>query len=376
MKKKILILSHAKLDSHPRPFKQIKLLKDLYEVHAVGLVKPPFTNVRFFHLKRLNLLQTILRLHLLIFRMFERYYWDKNKIYLLNKISNIRYDLIIAHDIRNFPLALRIAKGAKIILDAHEYAPKNFDNNLIWRFFIKKYYIFLCTKYINKCDAMFTVSDGIAEEYYKSFGIKSYVIANTAEYVELEPAKVEPESIKIIHHGAASPSRKIELMIRMMEYLDERFTLDLMLVKSRTSKIYYNKLKKMVIGMKNVKIIDPIPYKELINFTNNYDIGIFLLPPTNFNLKYALPNKFYEFIQARLAIAIGPSIEMEKIVKKYDLGVIADEFTSKSMAKTLNNLTRNQIIYFKNQSNKYAKLLSYEPNKEKIKEIISKLIPY
>ena len=374
--KKILIISHAKLDSHPRPFKQIKYLKDIYEVHTIGLTPPPFDNVHFFQFKRMSLFKTILRLPLLKLHLYEKYYWDNIKKELLKNFSNIRYDLIIAHDIRNFPLALRIAKGAKIILDAHEYSPKNFDDNFIWKFFIKKYYIYLCKKYIKKCDAMFTVSDGIAKEYYHNFGIRSDIFTNAAEYVELKPSIVSSETIKLIHHGSASPSRKIELMIEMMDYLDKRFSLYLMLVKSRTNKHYYYKLKKMAEGKKNVRIISAVPYSKIADYTNKYDIGIFLLPPTNFNLKYALPNKFFEFIQARLAIAIGPSIEMEKVVNKYDLGVIAEDFTPQSMAKVLNNLNINQIRYYKNQSNKYAKLLSYESNKEKIKEIISKLVPH
>lgn len=373
MKRKILILSHAKLDSHPRPFRQIKSLKDIYEVHAIGLAPPPFTNVNFFQFKKMSLIETVLRLPLLKLGMFERYYWDKNKVKLLDLIDNKRYDLIIAHDIRNLPFALRIANGAKIILDAHEYAPKNFDDSLIWRFFIKKYYIYLCKKYISKCDAMFTVSKGISEKYYKNFGIKSDVITNSAEYVELEPSRVDPEAIKIVHHGSASPSRKIDLMIKMMEHLDERFSLDLMLVTSRISKMYYNKLKRMVKGKNNVRIIPPVQYRDLIEFTNTYDIGIFLLPPTNFNLEYALPNKLYEFIQARLAVAIGPSIEMSRLVKRYDLGVIANDFTPKSMAKEINSLNYDRIRYYKNQSNKHAKILSSETNNIKIKKIVSKL---
>ena len=159
-----------------------------------------------------------------------------------------------------------------------------------------------------------------------------------------------------------------------MDYLDKRYTLDLMLVIVRSSKNYYNKLKKMAVRRKNVRFIPPVPYRNLIDYTNKYDIGIFLLPPTNFNLKYALPNKFFEFIQARLAIAIGPSIEMEKIVRKYDLGVVAKDFTPKAMAKEINKLSFDKIQYYKNQANKYAMELSSENNRIKILKIAEDLI--
>ena len=37
IKKKVLILAYTKLDSDPRPFKQIKLLSKKYDVDSTGL---------------------------------------------------------------------------------------------------------------------------------------------------------------------------------------------------------------------------------------------------------------------------------------------------------------------------------------------------
>jgi len=61
-------------------------------------------------------------------------------------------------------------------------------------------------------------------------------------------------------------------------------------------------------------------------------------------------------------------------VKKYDLGTISDDFTSKSLATKLNNLTAERIMYFKNQSHKFANELSFEKNKEIIMNEVEKLI--
>jgi hypothetical protein len=113
---------------------------------------------------------------------------------------------------------------------------------------------------------------------------------------------------------------------------------------------------------------------EIVPFTNQYDIGLFLVPPTNFNLEHTLPNKFFEFIQARLAVAIGPSIEMKKIVEEYDCGVVSSDFTPKTLAKQLNALTTEKITYYKNQSHKAASVLNADTNRRRIKEIVSELI--
>ena len=119
----------------------------------------------------------------------------------------------------------------------------------------------------------------------------------------------------------ASKERGIEKMIEMMEYLDSRFTLDLMLVKTADEE-YFKNLESQVSQTKNTRIIPTVPFEEIIPFTSQYDIGFYILQPTNFNGYNALPNKFFEFIQARLAIAIGPSPEMSKYVKTYNLVTI------------------------------------------------------
>ena len=55
---------------------------------------------------------------------------------------------------------------------------------------------------------------------------------------------------------------------------------------------------------------------EIVDTIAEYDIGLFILSPINFNYYHALPNKLFEFIQARLAIAVSPSPEMARIVHR------------------------------------------------------------
>ena len=106
----------------------------------------------------------------------------------------------------------------------------------------------------------------------------------------------------------------------------------------------------------------------------NYDMGIFLLPPVNFNYQNTLPNKLFDFIQARLGIAIGPTPEMAEIVRQYDIGVVGDNFTAQSLAKKLNQLTAIQIAGFKNNTAKAAKELNAETNAVKINKLVENVL--
>jgi hypothetical protein len=114
--------------------------------------------------------------------------------------------------------------------------------------------------------------------------------------------------------------------------------------------------------------------RELVRMANSYDIGLYLLPPNNFNQRYALPNKFFEFIQARLAVAIGPSPEMAALVRRYACGVIAADFTPEALAGELNNLDTEQIYAFKKASDVAAAELCAERNAEVILNVVDRAL--
>ena len=113
-----------------------------------------------------------------------------------------------------------------------------------------------------------------------------------------------------------------------------------------------------------VRIRPPVPADRIPEETRNYDIGLFLLEPTNFNYLHALPNKFFEFVQARLAIAIGPSPEMARLVRKHDLGVVADDFSPAALARALNPLTPELISRYQANADRAAPVLCWEHESE------------
>ena len=283
-----------------------------------------------------------------------------------------QFDLIISHDLSLLPFVWDI-KGTdtKILLDAREYYPRNYDDQWRWRWFEKPFNTYLCKKYLKRCDKVLTVSDGLAQEYEQEFGVRPEVIMSMPDYRALRPVPASRDDIKLIYHGLVGASRKTEIMIEMMNHVDERFQLDLMLMPREDS--YFHQIVSMTESRRNVRIIPPVAMNEIVSFINRYDIGLFLVPPTNFNLKYTLPNKFFEFIQARLAIAIGPSIEMKKLVEKYDCGVVSSDFDPRSLAEELNKLTVEDIMKYKENSHKAAGELNAEVNKNRILQIVDEL---
>ncbi len=140
--------------------------------------------------------------------------------------------------------------------------------------------------------------------------------------------------------------------------LDERFAFEFMLVES--NKAYCDSLKAKYSGAK-ITFREPVPMTEIAKVLNeDYDMGVFLLEPEAVNYKYALPNKLFEFIQARLAVAISPSVEMAALVSATGVGVIAEDFTSISLARAINALDNDQIMAMKEASSVAAQRYSSE----------------
>lgn len=371
----ILIIGFSDLDKDARISRQVSWLKNNHNLSIICLNSSKIDNVEIH--KVANTYKTIKKfrdIFLLKFRLYMKYYFSLAEIkqsckYLEDKV----FDLIIANDIQSLPLAVKYKKSAKIFFDAHEFAPREHDSNKFWCFFFKNYYTFLCERFIPKADAMTTVSYHIAEEYEKMFKNKVDLLLNLPNLYNMNnPLFNKEPNYSFVHHGVALPQRKMELMISAFEKLGNNYYLDMYLVP--TNYKYYLFLKKRCEGLQNVRINDALPINEIISTLTHYDAGIFLLPSDSFNYIYCLPNKLFDFIQARLAVVIGPSPEMKRIVEEYECGYVTKDFELDNIVNEIKQISRDDIQRYKENAHKAAFELNAEKSKEVFLKIINKLV--
>lgn len=355
--------------------RQINFLSKHFRVTAAGFADPQVEGVEFVPIEspfwsRVGKVKAAAMIKL---GLFDRGYWSSRSVKsALKSLAGRRFDLILANDINTLPLALRLKHTAKILFDAHEYSPREFEESWKWRFFLRAYNEYLCRTYIPNVDAMTTVCEGLAEEYRGNYAVEPIVVLNTPPYADLTPLRGAENKIRVVHHGAAIPSRRLERMLEIMPHLDERFCLDLLLVPSVPR--YMDKLAAIVSRTPRARLLSPVPPHQVVAALNQYDVGIYLLEPNNFNNLHSLPNKFFEFIQARLAIAIGPSPEMTGFVKQFDCGIVSETFDPQALARQINRLTPQKIDYFKQRSDVAAKNLCFEKTADLLLDVITKTI--
>jgi hypothetical protein len=166
----------------------------------------------------------------------------------------------------------------------------------------------------------------------------------------------------------------LELLIQIARELGDGYELYLMLVYRSSTKHIFRDLISKSKDLNNVKFLTPVKREQIIEFCNQFDIGIIFFPPKNSNLKHALPNKFFEMIQSRLVLSVGPDEEMSGIVKDYSLGVVSESWDPKVMARSISGLNKDQIFKLKLNVHDSSKYLSSDGEMEKFNNAIESLI--
>jgi glycosyltransferase involved in cell wall biosynthesis len=271
-----------------------------------------------------------------IFTGLNGFYFSKVDFRLLKEK---KYDLIIAHHPNSIELASKLAKinKSKLVLNCHEYYPLEFDNNPVWMKYENPRIEKLLHQYQSKIALWLTVSNHIQKAYETNFLANCFLLYNSKRYQDITPHPVNSQNIRIIHHGAAMRERKLETMIACFMELPVNFSLTLMLMPNDSA--YLAELKAKYSGVNNLFFTDVVPTNEIVSKIQRYDVGLFFLGDEIYNYKYCLPNKLFEFIQARLCVVVTPNPEMKDLVQKYKIGYVAESYSHEDCVKMLKGLT-------------------------------------
>jgi hypothetical protein len=175
----------------------------------------------------------------------------------------------------------------------------------------------------------------------------------------------------LVHSGIAVRNRNLEGLIDGTLSLDERFTLDLFLIgESR----YVNALRARVGNDSRIRFHDPVPPEQLPSTLNEYDLGVFLLPPSTVNYRFMLPNKFFDYVQARIGIVFGPAIETDRVIAEHQLGIVTSGWSADDLADALRPLNTSDVARFKAAAHRAAAELSNEADLEVERGIVRRLL--
>jgi len=368
----LLIVSFSPIASDARVLKQVRLFADELDVTTCGYGPAPDGVVA--HLRIPDDAEHWRKdPRWLLSRQYRRVYETNAAVRAARvALAGRRFDVVLADDVDTVPIALN--HGARVHADLHEYAPKQNTELRRWRWFVAPYMRWLCRRFVRRADSVTTVGQGIADEYARVFGIRAEVVTNAAPYAALEPGEVaDGGPLRLVHAGAALRNRHLETLVEAAVATRTDVSLDLFLVPNDPG--YLAELRALAAGSAHVRLHDALPYAELVRRLNGFDVGVHVLPPVSFNNAWALPNKFFDFVQARLGVVVGPSPEMARLVREHSLGAVTEDFTPEALTVVLDSLTPAQVRAWKHASHTAARNLSSDTQTQTWHRAITALLP-
>lgn len=228
-------------------------------------------------------------------------------------------------------------KGINMIYDSHEYFTETPE--LVGRPRVQKVWKRIEGFVVPRLKEMITVCDSIADLFHEKYGVTCHVVRNIPPRAAL-PAKGDKKALNlpedkhllVLQGSGINIQRGAEELVEAMKYLDDCY---LMIIGGGD---VLPVLKRMVGEMHiddRVRFLPRMPYANMMAYTQLAELGFVLDKDTNLNYRYCLPNKLFDFIQAGVPIVASHLVEIEKIIKKYHIGLFIPDHQPTSIAETI-----------------------------------------
>jgi len=374
--KRILCVSFSPIYADSRVLRQIEVLRQHGEVTTVGYGPTPEGVARHIQVPDTasSLPETPIGVAKLALRLHGAVELTApgEKAVRRAAVESGPYDLVVANDARALPLAFAAAGEAPVLADMHEWAAEERATVLVWRLLVGPYFEHLCKKYLPRAAAVTSVSAGLAGLYTERYGVATEVVRNAADLRDLKPTPVDPNVIRLVHSGTADAERNIMELIEAVDTLGNRFSLDLYLLEVPGG--HLAAIRKRAASTSRVTVHDAVPPETLPTVLNQYDLGVFLYPLKTLSHLYHLPNKFFDFVQARLGLVFSPAPEIEAHIGQYGLGLITSGTTADALVEALRDLTADDVMGFKQAADRSARALSSEPDRATQSALVARLL--
>lgn len=254
-----------------------------------------------------------------------------------------KFDLLLSNDLDTL-LANHLAsliKSKELVYDSHEYfteVPELKANK-----FAKKTWEMIEGWIFPKLKHTITVNDSIAELYNAKYGKHPLVVRNipprtTIQDIELPKIDLKGKSMLLMQGAGINIDRGGEELVQAMQYVDNA----VLYIIGKGDVI--PRLKEMIIELnliEKVIILPAMTYERLIGYTSLATIGLTLDKNTNINYLYSLPNKLFDYIQNWVPIIASNMVEVEMIIKHYNVGETISTHEPQQIAMKINSMLSN-----------------------------------
>ena len=244
-------------------------------------------------------------------------------------------DIVHCHDLDTLWAGYRIAQrcGARLVYDSHEIylaLPYLREED-------REQYAQIEAQVFPHLDALISVSPAIGQVLVRRYesDLTPVTLYNGGATVASSVTTVS-SPVKLFFQGLFASTRNNVELIYAMQQLRGKATLTLQGWGSDEDELR-DAIKEGALE-DVVTIIPPVAPLEVVESANHYDVGIINIIPTNENLVYALPNKFFDYMCGGLAIASTSLLSIKEIIDKAGCGITYEPKGVEHTAQALDEL--------------------------------------
>jgi glycosyltransferase involved in cell wall biosynthesis len=256
-------------------------------------------------------------------------------------------DIYHAHDVTALPASYITARlhHKSLIFDAHELPlPESDSPHWPWIGMLLGRFV---TSVLPYCAGVITVSSPIAQEIYARYHVPRVTLIRNVPTYRVVPKSDRlrqylgfPPDVQIaLYQGNLQPDRGLDRLILAATHLERNIVIVLM---GRGIGATQAELEDLIAreGVSDrVKIIPPVPYTELLDWTASADVGLIIYSPNqSLNHRMCLPNKLFEYLMSGLPVLASPLDAIVEVIKTYDAGKIVPSLAPADIAASINDM--------------------------------------
>jgi glycosyltransferase involved in cell wall biosynthesis len=295
----------------------------------------------------------------------ERLYWNLDTSFerLYSAARSERVDLWLANDWTSLPIVRKLAveQGVPFAYDTHELAVDEYAERWSWRLLRRPMIDAIERAAMREAVFVSCVSEGIARRLMEFYGLlrPPLVICNTPSYQSIA-FRPTGNQIRVLYHGLVSPGRGLEACIESVPLWRPEFALTIRGPANPEYLAHLTQLSREHGVADRVTFAQAVPLVDLVRHAAEHDVGLFALPGHSLQNIHVLPNKFFEYMMAGLALCVSDLPEMARILKRHSLGVLIEAVTPQAIAIAVNQMNAATIDTHKRNALASAREFNWE----------------
>ncbi|MFY3706993.1 glycosyltransferase family 4 protein [Achromobacter dolens] len=261
-------------------------------------------------------------------------------------------------------------KRTRVVYDAHEFEINDVANEPRWKIRVKS---MMERFWIRHADATMTVSESIAEEYVRMYGIaKPALVLNCPPLAPPPKADIfrstlgiAKDAIIFLYQGGLAPGRGIEPIIDAFKRMPD----DKRVVVFMGYGPLAGSIAQAAAASANIYYHPAVSPDDLPSYTASADVGLCLIENLCLSYFYCLPNKLFEYLMAGLPVMVSDLQELRRFVQAHPVGPILQDGHADAIFQAVTRLDESALAGYADAAQSARQMFHWQAQESVLQDV-------